>query len=132
MKKALRVFVEIDMVTTVSEHMEQARVVMWFRRTYPDTLIFAIPNGGLRSKSQAMNLKVEGVVPGIPDLFIPAWRVWVEMKKAKGGKLSQEQQLMIKYLQSVNYCVIVGHGAEDAINQLTEKYDEIMQRLQAF
>jgi hypothetical protein len=30
----------------------------------------------------------------------------------------------------VNYCVIVGHGAEDAINQLTEKYHEIMQRLQ--
>jgi hypothetical protein len=115
----------------VSEHLEQARVVMWFRRTYPDTLIFAIPNGGLRSKSQAMKLKVEGVVPGVPDLFIPAWRVWVEMKKAKGGKLSQEQQLMIKYLQSVNYCVIVGHGAEDAINQLTEKYHEIMQRLQA-
>jgi hypothetical protein len=131
MKKVLLASVEIDMVIAVSEHMEQARVVMWFRRTYPDTLIFAIPNGGLRSKSQAMKLKVEGVVPGVPDLFIPAWRVWVEMKKAKGGKLSEEQQLMIKYLQSVNYCVIVGHGAEDAINQLTEKYDEIMQKLQA-
>ena len=116
---------------SVSEHLEQARLVMWFRQTYPDTLIFAIPNGGLRSKSQAMKLKVEGVVPGIPDLFIPAWMTWVEMKKAKGGVLSKEQQLMIKYLQSVNYCVIVGHGAEDAINQLTEKYHEILQRLQA-
>ena len=114
----------------VSEHLEQARLVMWFRQTYPDTLIFAIPNGGLRSKSQALKLKVEGVVPGVPDLFIPAWRVWVEMKKAKGGKLSEEQQLMIKYLQSVNYCVIVGHGAEDAINQLRNQH-EIMQRLQA-
>jgi hypothetical protein len=130
MMAILLVFVEIDMVTAVSEHLEQARVVMWFRRTYPDTLIFAIPNGGLRSKTQGMKLKVEGVVPGVPDLFIPAWCVWVEMKKAKGGKLSEEQQLMIKYLQSVNYCVIVGHGAEDAINQLTEKYHEIMQRLQ--
>jgi hypothetical protein len=118
------------MVTAVSEHLEQARVVMWFRQTYPDTLIFAIPNGGLRSKSQALKLKVEGVVPGIPDLFIPAWMTWVEMKKAKDGVLSKEQQLMIKYLQSVNYCVIVGHGAEDAMNQLTEKYHEIMQRLQ--
>lgn len=114
----------------VSEHLEQARVVMWFRRTYPDTLIFAIPNGGLRSKSQAMKLKVEGVVPGIPDLFIPAWMTWVEMKKAKNGVLSKEQQLMIKYLQSVNYCVIVGHGAEDAINQLRNQH-EIMQKLQA-
>lgn len=119
-------------MATTSEHLEQARVVMWFRRTYPDTLIFAIPNGGLRSKSQAMSLKVEGVVPGVPDLFIPAWRVWVEMKRVKGGVLSKDQQNIIKYLQSVNYCVIVGHGAEDAINQLTEKYHEIMQRLQAF
>jgi hypothetical protein len=118
-------------MATVSEHLEQARVVMWFRRTYPDTLIFAIPNGGLRSKTQGMKLKVEGVVPGIPDLFIPAWRVWVEMKRAKGGVLSKDQQNIIKYLQSVNYCVIVCHGAEDAINQLTEKYDEIMQKLQA-
>ena len=115
---------------SVSEHLEQARVVMWFRQTYPDTLIFAIPNGGLRSKSQALKLKVEGVVPGIPDLFIPAWMTWVEMKKAKGGVLSKEQQLMIKYLQSVNYCVIVGHGAEVAINQLRNQH-EIMQRLQA-
>jgi hypothetical protein len=118
------------MVTAISEHLEQARVVMWFRQTYPDTLIFAIPNGGLRSKSSALKLKVEGVVPGIPDLFIPAWMTWIEMKKEKGGVLSKEQQLMIKYLQSVNYCVIVGHGAEDAKTQLTEKYHEIMQRLQ--
>jgi hypothetical protein len=118
-------------MATTSEHLEQARLVMWFRRTYPDTLIFAIPNGGLRSKTQGMKLKVEGVVPGIPDLFIPAWMTWVEMKKAKGGKLSEEQQLMIKYLQSVNYCVIVGHGAEDAINQLRNQH-EILQRLQAF
>lgn len=108
----------------ISEHLEQAHLVMWFRRTYPDTLIFAIPNGGMRSKSQAMKLKVEGVVPGIPDLFVPEWRLWIEMKKVKGGVVSKEQQAMIKYLQSVNYCVIVGHGAEDAINQLTEKYHE--------
>jgi VRR-NUC domain len=115
---------------SVSEHLEQARVVSWFRQTYPDTLIFAVPNGGLRSKSQALKLKVEGVVPGVPDLFIPAWRVWVEMKRVKGGVLSKEQQNMIKYLQSVNYCVIVGHGAEDAINQLRNQH-EIMQKLQA-
>ena len=109
---------------TVSEHLEQARLVMWFRQTYPDTLIFAIPNGGLRSKSQAMQLKVEGVVPGIPDLFIPAWRVWVEMKKARGGKFSEGQKGMIKYLQSVGYHVIVGHGAEDAKTKLQEYYHE--------
>jgi hypothetical protein len=108
----------------ISEHLEQARLVMWFRRSYPDTLIFAIPNGGLRSKSQAMKLKVEGVVPGIPDLFVPEWKLWIEMKKVKGGVVSKEQQLMIKYLQSVGYDVIVGLGAEDAKAQILEKRNE--------
>jgi hypothetical protein len=53
------------------------------------------------------------------------------MKKEKGGVLSKEQQLMIKYLQRVDYCVIVGHGAEDAKNQLRNQH-EIMQKLPAF
>jgi hypothetical protein len=100
--------------------MEQAQLIMWFRRVYPDTLIFAIPNGGLRSKTQAMKLKVEGVVPGIPDLFVPAWKLWIEMKKVKGGKISPEQQAMIDYLQSVGYHVIVGLGAEDAWGKIQQ------------
>jgi hypothetical protein len=104
----------------ISEHLEQAHLVMWFRRTYPDILIFAIPNGGMRSKSQAMKLKVEGVVPGIPDLFVPEWKLWIEMKKVKGGKISPEQQNMIDYLQSVDYSVIVGLGAENAKAQILE------------
>lgn len=108
----------------ISEHLEQAHLVMWFRRTYPDTLIFAIPNGGMRSKSQAMKLKVEGVVPGIPDLFVPEWKLWIEMKKIKNGVVSKEQQAMIKYLQSVGYDVIVGLGAEDAKAQILEKRNE--------
>ena len=108
----------------ISEHLEQAHLVMWFRRTYPDTLIFAIPNGGMRSKSQAMKLKVEGVVPGIPDLFVPEWKLWIEMKKIKNGVVSKEQQAMIKYLQSVGYDVIVGLGAEDAKAQILENRNE--------
>jgi hypothetical protein len=116
--------------TIPSEDYEQMVFVQWFRRTYKDVLIFSIPLGGHRHPAVAVKLKATGTVKGIPDLFIPSWRVWVEMKKAKGGVLSKEQQLMIKYLQSVNYCVIVGHGAEDAINQLRNQH-EILQRLQA-
>ena len=109
------------MVTTIpSEHMEQAVLVMWFRRAYPDVLIFAIPNGGKRSMSVAAKLKVEGVVPGIPDLFVPAWQLWIEMKRVKGGVVSKEQQSMIKYLESVNYCVIVAKGADEARRKVSE------------
>ena len=110
------------MVTAVSEHLEQARLVMWFRQTYPDTLIFAIPNGGLRFKSQALKLKVEGVVPGIPDLFIPAWRVWVEMKKAKGGVVSPEQKAWHAKAKRNGWLVLVCHGAKEAIKKLSLLY----------
>lgn len=103
-----------------SEHMEQAVLVQWFRRSYPEVLIFAIPNGGKRSPSQAAKLKVEGVVPGIPDLFIPEWMLWVEMKKVKGGKVSQEQHNVINYLVDVGYRVIIGLGADDARRKISD------------
>ena len=56
-----------------SEHAEQAGFVTWFRTKYPGTLIFAIPNGGKRDIVTAKKLQMEGVTPGVPDLFIPAW-----------------------------------------------------------
>ena len=101
-----------------SEHYEQALVVQWFRRTYPGVLIHSIPNGGARSITTAVALKVEGTVKGIPDLFVPAWRLWIEMKRVKGGVLSPEQKEIIAYLERVKYCVIVGKGAEDAKQQI--------------
>ena len=97
-----------------SEHLEQCRFVSWFRRNHPDVLIFAIPNGGYRGKTTAARLKAEGVVPGVPDLYIPAWRTWVEMKRQKGGSLSPDQREVIAYLESCGDRVIVARGWEDA------------------
>lgn len=102
-----------------TEHAEQCALVRWFRQTWPGVLIHAIPNGGVRNKATASRLKAEGVVSGIPDLFIPAWRLWIEMKRVKGGRLSPEQSAIIKQLESVGYWVIVGKGAEDAKRQIS-------------
>lgn len=107
-----------------TEHHEQALFVQWFRRTYPGVLIHSIPNGGHRSQATAIALKVEGTVKGIPDLFIPEWCVWVEMKRIKGGVLSPEQKIIIKYLLSIGYQVIIGKGflhAKEQIEQLNIK-----------
>jgi len=102
----------LDRIPT--EHEEQRELVRWFRQFHPDVLIFAIPNGGGRSKASAGRLKAEGVVPGIPDLFVPAKGLWIEMKRVKGGALSPEQKAMMQYLESVGYRAIVCKGAEDA------------------
>jgi hypothetical protein len=107
-------------VSQNSEHSEQVGFVMWFRLKFPDVLIFAIPNGSQRSKVTGKHLKDEGVVPGIPDLYIPAWKVWVEMKREYGGTLSDVQEGVIHYLKSIGDTVIVGYGATDASKKILE------------
>jgi hypothetical protein len=107
-----------------SEHFEQREFVRWFRQTYPAVRIFAIPNGGARSPSVAARLKAEGVSKGVPDLYIPAWRTWVEMKRTKGGTLSPEQKDWHIYLQDIGDFVIVAKGCEDAKKQTTSFINE--------
>ena len=105
-----------------SEHAEQAMFVQWFRAQYPGVLLFAIPNGGKRGKLEAMRLQAEGVVPGVPDLCIPAWRVYVEMKRTKGGTVSKEQREMIEHLNGCGYTAVVCKGFEAARDFIVKKY----------
>ena len=101
-----------------SEHSEQVGFINWFRAKYSQVLIFAIPNGEKRAISVAKRLKAEGVVRGVPDLFVPAWNLWIEMKRVSGGRLSPDQKQMIEYLEGARHTVIVGKGATDASQQV--------------
>lgn len=108
-----------------TEHEEQRELVCWFRRTFPGVRIFAVPNGGARSPATAGRLKAEGVVAGVPDLYIPAWSLWVEMKRTKGGSLNPEQKDWIAYLVGCGHSAIVGKGAEDAKRQIILFADQL-------
>jgi hypothetical protein len=101
-----------------SEHCEQRDLVRWFRRKYGPVRIFAIPNGGYRSMTAAAKFKAEGVSAGVLDLFVPAWRLWVEMKRQKGGRLSPEQADWIEYLESLGYTCLVCPGSQNAQAQI--------------
>lgn len=103
-----------------SEHHEQREFVAWFRRTFPGVRIHSIPNGGYRGKVTALRLKLEGLSPGVPDLFIPARLTWVEMKRIAGGSLSRDQVDWKQYLESCGHRVIVAHGFEDAKAKILE------------
>ena len=105
-------------LTAPSEHLEQVRLVSWFRRQWPNVRIFAIPNGGGRSMAQGASLKAEGVTAGVPDLHIPAWGLWVEMKRSTGGIVSPVQREWIAYLEGIGHTVIIGRGFEDARAQI--------------
>ena len=103
-----------------SEESEQMGFVCWFSEKYPNVLIFHINNSSSHIATRK-RLKAMGQVPGIPDLCIPEWGpCWVEMKRVKGGVVSDEQEQMHRYLRSLGQKVIVGYGAQDASRQILE------------
>lgn len=107
-----------------SEHEEQAAVVKWARKNGLD-LLFAIPNGGYRSMSEAKRLSKEGVQAGVPDLFLCVPRngkhgLFIEMKAMK-GKVSPLQKVWLEVLNKQGYEAVVCHGAEAAI-EVIKKY----------
>ena len=105
-------------VLSRTEHVEQREFVRWFKVRHCEVRILAIPNGSQRSRTTGAKLKAEGVSAGVPDLFIPAWLLWIEMKRADGGTTSAVQKDWIEYLASVGHRVIVARGCADAIKQI--------------
>lgn len=108
-----------------SEHDEQAKLVARVHAFYPDVVLAAVPNGGLRDKRVAIRLKAEGVLRGFPDLVLMEPRsvfhgAVIEMKRDEGSILSKDQVKVLKSLRRNGYHVIVGHGVEDAWPQVEE------------
>lgn len=109
-------------------------------------LLHSCPNGGarpaivkrrkgdgkvVRFSREAGKLKAEGLVSGMPDLFLPVPNglypgLFIEMK-AEDGKVSEEQERVIEALGLHGYKVVVCYGHREAIAELThycEKRDE--------
>ena len=114
------------------EAREQARLVAALRRCWAAIeglaqrpIIAAIPNGGSRDGREAMNLKTQGVLAGMPDLIIllpSAETIFIEMK-AKAGIISAVQAGIGRHLDALGHDVIVAHSAEDALNQLRRRFN---------
>ena len=54
-----------------SENALQQKCYFWFHNTYPEYrgLLFAVPNGGKRTKREAKTLKLTGVYSGVSDMI---------------------------------------------------------------
>ncbi len=106
----------------------------WKAKQYPVLgLIYHIPNGGLRSKSEAALFKRLGVRAGMPDLCLPVrGSVYFALKyntgirpislyleiKTPSGKLSKIQSDKISQLISFHNWVCVVKSLDDAIEIL--------------
>lgn len=105
-----------------AESVEQRALFQWaaiMEGKYPEVrLLFHVPNGGLRNKKVAAQLKAEGVKPGVPDLFLPVARgihhgLWIEMK-AGTNKPTEHQRQWLADLTARGYKTAVCYSWGDA------------------
>ena len=105
----------------MTEHDEQVALFRWAalaEKQMPELhLMFAVPNGGARSKATAGKLKAEGVKPGVPDVVLPVPRgpygaCYIELKRPKApgkqaGRETVEQKAMrLALTEAGNYAVV--------------------------
>jgi len=83
-------------------------------------IVYHVANGGSRDAREASNLKVQGVLAGVPDLTIilPNGKiVFVEMK-AKDGRVSAAQVLLHNRFIALGQIILVAYSAEEALDKL--------------
>ena len=56
----------------------------------------------------------QGMLKGCPDLFLPEFGLFIEMKRRDGGVVSLEQKKVHEWLRHLGYKVEVCHGAKEA------------------
>lgn len=106
-----------------TESVEQQQLFRWAENMagrYPALgLMFHVPNGGKRSKAEAARFKAEGVKPGVPDVCLPVARgghfgLYIELKRQRGGKASDDQLQWLEALSRAGYAVALCAGSEPA------------------
>ncbi|MGL4440590.1 MAG: VRR-NUC domain-containing protein [Bosea sp. (in: a-proteobacteria)] len=114
-----------------TEHVEALRLMELVRLHEPQhpalRWLFAVPNGGKRSKITAVKLKAEGVKPGVPDYLMPIPATHggfvglaIELKRTRGGATSQEQIEWLEMLRVCGWRVAVCKGHRQAWSVICE------------
>jgi hypothetical protein len=111
-----------------SEHSEQIVVARWLRKR--GVRFIHVPNGMFRTGREAAILKAMGVEAGVPDFLIfdapfcgqePALvGTALEMKRARGGRLSKKQKKWLEELNKRGWFTAVVDGADAARALLLE------------
>ena len=87
---------------------------------YPELAwLYHVPNGGSRNGAEAGKFQAMGVKRGVPDVALDVARggfhgLRIEMKRRRGGRLSDEQREWIEHLNAEGYRAVVCEGWEAA------------------
>lgn len=117
----------MEMVPTEDE--EQIALFEWAARMtgkMPELeWLYHIPNGGSRGPAEAGRFRAMGVRRGVPDVALDVARggyhgLRIEMKRARGGKTSPDQDRWIAHLRAEGYRAEVCHGWTAAARVIEE------------
>ena len=114
------------------EQNEQAAVCRYLQTVYPDVLFWSTPNGSYlagntgQRAAQINKLKRTGLLPGVSDLIIFEPRgqhsaMFLEMKRNKGGKVSENQEWFLSQVEQRKGFGAVANGFDEA-RQLIDTY----------
>ena len=106
----------------ISEYLEGKVFVAWLKSK--NVLFSHLPlNTWTGSFKQMSKNKASGVSKGVPDYLILLTNrvIFVELKRAKGGRTSPEQKVWIEALNQAGCPSAVCKGAKEAI-AFVEKY----------
>ena len=112
----------INVAGTGSESAEQKAFFRWLRmmqvQRWPNLVCFAVPNGGARDAITGARLRLEGVLAGVPDIFLAKaasgkYGMFIEMK-TKRGRVSERQRDLFPLLEAAGYAVVVARGWKEA------------------
>lgn len=121
------------------KHIEsayQTQVVEWsrwafkvnpVRYPYLDMLHCSL-NGVKLSGTQAKIAKGQGMLSGVPDLFLPVPKngfhgLFIEMKSDK-GRVTENQHWFLTNAESLSYKTVICYSAKEAISAIQAYYDE--------
>lgn len=109
-----------------TEQQEQFRVVAWIHRQ--NLIVHHSPNGGYRDYREGAKFKRLGVSAGYPDLHLPYARkgfhgLFIELKRVKGGRLSDPQIFWRDFLMKEGYAWYEAKGADECINIIQDYLD---------
>lgn len=109
-----------------TEDQQQIAFIQWFRLKYPKLTLYHVPNGELRHHGVGRKLKRMGVLPGVFDLHLLDYHLFIEFKRNAKGKLSNNQIDFEEKALGAGHQTMVVHGLDHAmasIDKFIEKVD---------
>ena len=98
----------------------------WFRLTHRDMVhnLFAVPNGGYRTKTTAVLMKEEGQLAGVADLILLKRKgscgALLLEAKVKGNYQSETQREWQKRIEADGYIYKIFHTLEEFVEIVNE------------